>query len=130
MPTIELNSETRPEILRIARETERGQNGYNALNIAELLGMSSSEMADYLKIDVSGMRKNPESAKTQARLTKLVALADIVIISESAEYLRAWLRSPNPAMGYRTPADRLLKEENAAEQMLEQIISVLSGQGQ
>lgn len=120
----------RAEILRLPLEDARSDGAYNALLIAEILGMSVPEMATYLGRDPAGLRRKPTSPRIQLKLGGLAALADVVILSENREYLRNWLRTPNPAMRYRIPLQRLLEEPQAADLMLEQIVSVLSGQGQ
>ena len=120
----------RAEILRLPLEDARSDDGYHALQVAEILGLSVPELATYLDRDPAGLRRNPTSAKLQLKLGRLAALADVVILSENREYLRHWLRAPNPAMRYRVPLQRLLEEPQAADLMIEQIVSVLSGQGQ
>ena len=123
--------QARPDVLRLPLAEAQSETGYDALMIAEVLGLTVKELADYLKRDPAGLRRNPDSVKIQPKLGQLAALADLVILSEGREYLRLWLRTPNPAMGYRAPITRLMNEpETAAESMTEQIISVLSGQGQ
>lgn len=122
---------TERNVLRIPLPTTLGDRGYNALKLAEILGMSSQEIAQYLDCSNVALRKNPEGKKIQPGLIALVTLADMVIISESLEYLRRWLRAPNMAMMYRVPINRLIIEhKEGAESMIEQIHSVLSGQGQ
>jgi len=135
MPTpplafLETNQE-RPDILRLPLAEAQTNGGYDALLVAEVLGMSVQEMADYLGRDQAGLRRKPANVSLQKDLGELAVLADLVLLSGTREYLRVWMRTPNPAMGYRTPLARLMTEtDTAAVSMTEQIVSVLSGQGQ
>lgn len=123
--------QARPDVLRLPLAEAQTEHGYDALLIAETLGLSVKELADYLDRDPAGLRRNPDSVKLQPQLGQLAVLAELVILSESRGYLRVWLRTPNPAMGYRSPFQRLMDDPHtAAASMTEQIVSVLSGQGQ
>lgn len=112
----------------------RGENGYNAMKLAEVMGLSLDELATILNRHVTGLRRNPESTKLQGELTDLVTLAHLMITLESEAYLRWWLRAPIPELRYRTPLSLLLnadgQTQNPADELLGRLNAVLSGEGQ
>jgi hypothetical protein len=83
---------------------------YDALRIAESLGLSAAEMAHMLGWTSRGVRKNPASPRLQEPLTRLMATVTMLreLLDGSMPYVRVWLRAPHPALAGRTPLSYLL----------------------
>ncbi|CAM3929467.1 hypothetical protein [Deinococcus marmoris] len=87
----------------------------DAVKLAGHLGMSTSEIAQALKRDVSGLRRTPSSASLQPQLTTLEALARTITHQlGTPELMRMWLRAANPELGDEVPMTFVL-EGHAAD---------------
>ena len=93
---------------------------YDALRLADILALSTEEMARVLRRTPRGLRKNPDSPRLQAELAEVVALTSRLreLLDGSIEYVRIWLRAPHPDLGGRTPLSYLVEGKPEALQAL------------
>jgi CheY-like chemotaxis protein len=82
----------------------------NAASIAKYLDVPLSEVAVALHINYTALHKTPDSQAAQPALTLfkriLVILTDMLGAQET---VRAWLNSPHPDLGDRTPISVMLE---------------------
>ncbi|HWL27919.1 MAG TPA: antitoxin Xre/MbcA/ParS toxin-binding domain-containing protein [Burkholderiaceae bacterium] len=91
-----------------------------AVEIAERLGFSRTELANILGISTATLRKRQRSAHlTVTESSRLLRQANIVQradeVFESLDNALAWLKSPNLALGSVTPMSLLDTELGAEE---------------
>lgn len=83
-------------------ESHDPQTGrFDAIRLAETLGLSVPEMAELLGYTPRGLRANPSSKNLQDKLGELVGLT-IRLMEEldgRIENVRIWLHAPHPALG-------------------------------
>jgi hypothetical protein len=88
-----------------AHSSETGR--YDALRLAEILAVSTAEMAEILGYTPRGLRKNPDSERLQEKLVRLISLVQRLRenLDGSMEYVRIWLKAPHPALDGSRPLD-------------------------
>ena len=76
---------------------------------ANVLALSTQEMAQILDRTPRGITKNPTSPKLQNDMVRLMNLYQSLmgIFDGSTHYVRVWLRAPHPDLGGRTPLSLL-----------------------
>ena len=88
---------------------------YNAHKVAHHLGISLRDLADILGRNSSTLSRTPEGVELQAGLAPIIALLDLLHSTGAGEdAVRAWLRSPIPALQYDVPLE-LLKTGRIAQ---------------
>jgi len=99
----------------------------DAKRIAEYLGVALSAFAKFSKMSVPGLHKSPASVSLQEVLIPIAR--SVTILSQllgSKEQVRAWMNSPHPDLGGRTPISVVLEgKSRAVRDMLE---AALAGQ--
>jgi DNA-binding response OmpR family regulator len=99
----------------------------DAKRTAEYLGVALSAFAKFSKMSVAGLHKSPASVSLQELLIPIAR--SVTILSQllgSKEQVRAWMNSPHPDLGGRTPISVVLEgKSRAVRDMLE---AALAGQ--
>lgn len=81
----------------------------SAWMIAEFLNVPLSELAESLHVNYTTLHKTPDSPSAQANLAPLKRI--LVILTEmlgDQKAVRAWLNSPHPDLGQRSPISLLV----------------------
>ncbi len=97
-----------------AQEPETGR--FDGLKLATALGLTVTEMARYLSVSDSALRKTPNSNNYQKKFLQLSIIAQRLkaLLDNSLEYTRIWLRAPHPDLDYQTPMDCILEGDLAS----------------
>jgi hypothetical protein len=99
----------------------------DAAKIAGVLGLSVTGFANALGRPVATIHKNPASKDVQDDLGPIASVITILsTLLKKPEYVRMWLHSPNPELGYET-AMSLITSGKAAK-VRDLLNSALSGQ--
>jgi len=104
--------------LRESRSPETGR--LDAERIAEVFGLTITELARVLGRDQSGLRKYPQSGSLQEPLRELEALGlHLYRVFGDLATARMWLRAPNPVLAEEAPLAYLLRQQpDAVERLL------------
>ena len=100
-----------PKALRVTLPALHDQRTgrLHAKRIADYLGVSLKELAGALGVNYTTVHKTPHSAALQTGLQPIKRCLEILatMITDQAT-VRAWLNSPHPDLGMRTPMDVIL----------------------
>ncbi len=108
---------TKPLIAHIIHEAQELNTGrFDGLKLAAALGLSITEMARYLGVTDSALRKTPNSSQHQKKFMQLSVIAQRLkqLLDNSLEYTRIWLRAPHPDLDYQAPMDCILEGDIAS----------------
>lgn len=99
-----------PSLIEVPMPELHGPSGrLNAAMIAKYLNVPLSEMATALNVNYTALHKTPESPSVQSSLA--LFKRTLVILTEmlgEQKAVRAWLNSPHPDLGQRSPISVLL----------------------
>ncbi len=104
--------------------TERGE--LDAVRLADLLGVSTAQVAQMIGRDPSNLRKYPDGKRYQGDLAQVEEV--IALVREqvgSLEGTRMWLKRPNQGLFGRSPVEAM--REGRTEEVLGLIYSVIEG---
>jgi putative toxin-antitoxin system antitoxin component (TIGR02293 family) len=98
----------------------------NSAAIAKYLDVALSEVASALGVNYTALHKTPDSPSAQPRLATFKRILGILkdMLGPQAT-VRAWLNSPHPGLGNRTPISVML--EGHAEAVLTILENALAG---
>jgi len=114
-----------PITLKELHDPDSGQ--LDAAKIASLLGLSLTSFAKALGRPVATIHKRPASKDVQEDLGPIASVITILsTLLNKPEYMRMWLHSPNPELGYETAMSLILAGKAAKVRDL--LNSALSGQ--
>ena len=114
MPT-SINTKTlTAHVIHEAQEPETGR--FDGLKLSTALGLTIAEMARYLGVSDSALRKTPNSNNYQKKFMQLSIIAQRLkaLLDNSLEYTRIWLRAPHPDLDYQAPMDCILEGDLAS----------------
>jgi hypothetical protein len=110
-------------IAHTIQEAHDASTGHlDGLKLATALGLSVAEMAQFLGVSDSALRKTPSSSNHQKKLMQLSIVAQRIkaLLDNSLDYTRIWLHAPHPDLDYQTPLGCILQGEmNAVGDLLE-----------
>jgi hypothetical protein len=95
---------------RLLPEVHTGKDKrIDAKRVAQLLGLSSRELAEVLGITERGLNKNPTSANIQDTLGKIVGMVSSLKaeLGGNVGYVQMWFRTGNPRLAGHTPLEAL-----------------------
>jgi hypothetical protein len=78
---------------------------FDALRLADTLAISTNQMAQILGSSPSGLRKNADSEKLQAKLEQLTQMMQRLksLMSGRMDYALIWLKAPHPDLAGQSP---------------------------
>jgi hypothetical protein len=81
----------------------------DAKRVAQLLGLSSRELAEVLGITERGLNKNPTSANLQDMLGNIVGMVSSLKaeLGGNLKFVQMWFRTGNPVLAGHTPLEAL-----------------------
>jgi Protein of unknown function (DUF2384) len=95
---------------RLIPEVHTGNNNrIDAKRVAQLLGLSSRELAEILGITERGLNKNPTSTNIQDTLGKMVGMVSSLRaeLGGNLDFVQMWFRTGNPMLAGHTPLEAL-----------------------
>lgn len=107
-----LSTNSQPLIAHVIFDAQESHTGrFDGLKLATALGLTVAEMARYLEVSDSALRKTPNSSNYQKKLMQLSIIAQRLkaLLDNSLEYSRIWLRAPHPDLDYQAPIDCILE---------------------
>lgn len=114
MPTMLIPDSFIAHVIHEAQEPNTGR--FDGLKLATALGLTVPEMARYLMVSDSALRKTPNSNNYQKKFMQLSVIAQRLkaLLDNSLEYTRIWLRAPHPDLDYLAPMDCILEGDIAS----------------
>jgi transcriptional regulator with XRE-family HTH domain len=110
-------TKSKPLIAHVILEAQEPNTGrFDGLKLGAALGLSVAEMAQYLGVSDSALRKTPNSSNYQKKFMQLSVVAQRLkrLLDNSLEYTRIWLRAPHPDLDYQAPMDCILEGDIAS----------------
>lgn len=99
----------------------------DAKRIAEYLSVPLSALAEAIGKNIATIHKSPSASTLQESLSPIVRILGILVpLLRSREHILAWLNSPHPDMGARTPMSFIL--DGKAVAVAELLEAALAGQ--
>jgi response regulator RpfG family c-di-GMP phosphodiesterase len=99
----------------------------DAKRIAEYLSVSLSALAETIGKNIATIHKSPSASSLQESLSPIARILGILVpLLRSRENILAWLNSPHPDMGGRTPMSFIL--DGKAVAVAELLEAALAGQ--
>lgn len=95
--------------MRIARDTDRGSNLYNAINIAQDLGIGVMDIAQALDTEAESVYAQPSKSSYQDVLQRLHDIHKRLqhLFNGDTQDMQAWIRTKRPQLDGATPLELL-----------------------
>lgn len=97
----------------------------DAMLFSEFLDVKSRDMASFLGMSATGLRKNPTSDKIRPTLNRLYILVNNLrcFFDSSMSDALAWLNAPNEYLGNNTPLDCIFQKDKLTE--VEELVNAM-----